>query len=275
MTSRITRKRFVSLLVRELKPPLTIHSHPISVELAVGERKNEQGKSQKGNKTSSGKNRNRWAQKKTIAYPGFRANAGPRYVYDPKTGKYVDPLTNTCYSGAKTQRKKEYHPQAPDGKEQPSSQPRRGFTEDKDSEEDPFKRPLLPPLVSKKEDPPPEPKQNPLIKLLGEYGDDSEEEEVEEELLPPVKKKPAPPPPLPPAPAPKPLLKPAPPTATVIHDDKLTDWKKMICLLCRRQFPNKDTLIRHQKLSDLHKKNLAIQERIRKSQKELAFQEQE
>lgn len=35
--------------------------------------------------------------------------------------------------------------------------------------------------------------------------------------------------------------------------DRLTDWKKMACLLCRRQFPNKDALIRHQQLSDLHK----------------------
>lgn len=36
-------------------------------------------------------------------------------------------------------------------------------------------------------------------------------------------------------------------------DNKLTDWKKMACLLCRRQFPNKDALLRHQQLSDLHK----------------------
>lgn len=36
-------------------------------------------------------------------------------------------------------------------------------------------------------------------------------------------------------------------------EDKLTDWKKMACLLCRRQFPNKEGLIRHQQLSDLHK----------------------
>ena len=35
--------------------------------------------------------------------------------------------------------------------------------------------------------------------------------------------------------------------------DKLTDWKKLACLLCRRQFPNKDGLVRHQQLSDLHK----------------------
>lgn len=35
--------------------------------------------------------------------------------------------------------------------------------------------------------------------------------------------------------------------------DKLTDWTKLACLLCRRQFPNKESLIRHQQLSDLHK----------------------
>lgn len=34
---------------------------------------------------------------------------------------------------------------------------------------------------------------------------------------------------------------------------KFTDWTKMACLLCRRQFPNKEALIRHQQLSDLHK----------------------
>lgn len=34
---------------------------------------------------------------------------------------------------------------------------------------------------------------------------------------------------------------------------KLTDWSKLACLLCRRQFPNKEALIRHQQLSDLHK----------------------
>lgn len=38
--------------------------------------------------------------------------------------------------------------------------------------------------------------------------------------------------------------------------DKLTDWKKLACLLCRRQFPNKESLVRHQQLSDLHKVKL-------------------
>ncbi|KAL4655218.1 RNA-binding protein 5-like isoform X1 [Arapaima gigas] len=51
--------------------------------------------------------------------------------------------------------------------------------------------------------------------------------------------------------------------------DKLTDWKKMACLLCRRQFPNKEGLVRHQQLSDLHKQNLDVYRRSRMSQSEL------
>ncbi|XP_033879487.1 RNA-binding protein 5-like isoform X1 [Acipenser ruthenus] len=51
--------------------------------------------------------------------------------------------------------------------------------------------------------------------------------------------------------------------------DKLTDWKKMACLLCRRQFPNKDALVRHQQLSDLHKQNLEVHNRSRMTDTEL------
>lgn len=40
------------------------------------------------------------------------------------------------------------------------------------------------------------------------------------------------------------------------QDDKHVDWNKMACLLCKRQFPNKQTLLKHQQLSDLHQKNL-------------------
>lgn len=54
-----------------------------------------------------------------------------------------------------------------------------------------------------------------------------------------------------------------------MSQDKLTDWKKMACLLCRRQFPNKDGLIRHQQLSDLHKKNLEVLRRSKMSEAEL------
>nr|XP_057944441.1 RNA-binding protein 5 isoform X1 [Doryrhamphus excisus] len=51
--------------------------------------------------------------------------------------------------------------------------------------------------------------------------------------------------------------------------DKMTDWKKLACLLCRRQFPNKESLIRHQQLSDLHKKNLEVMRRSKMSESEL------
>ncbi|KAL0276095.1 UNVERIFIED_CONTAM: hypothetical protein PYX00_003753 [Menopon gallinae] len=40
-------------------------------------------------------------------------------------------------------------------------------------------------------------------------------------------------------------------------EDKFhTDWVKLACLLCKRQFPTKEALCRHQQLSDLHKQNL-------------------
>ncbi|KAE8298464.1 RNA-binding protein 5 Protein G15 [Larimichthys crocea] len=51
--------------------------------------------------------------------------------------------------------------------------------------------------------------------------------------------------------------------------DKLTDWSKLACLLCRRQFPNKEGLVRHQQLSDLHKKNLEVLRRSRMTEAEL------
>ncbi|PIK62820.1 putative RNA-binding protein 5-like [Apostichopus japonicus] len=37
---------------------------------------------------------------------------------------------------------------------------------------------------------------------------------------------------------------------------QLTDWNKLICLLCKRQFPSKAVLNKHQQFSDLHKQNL-------------------
>ncbi|XP_028850017.1 RNA-binding protein 10 isoform X3 [Denticeps clupeoides] len=50
-------------------------------------------------------------------------------------------------------------------------------------------------------------------------------------------------------------------------DERLTDWSKMACLLCRRQFPSKEALLRHQQLSELHKQNLE-QRRARQGQQE-------
>uniref|UniRef100_A0A3Q1BFC0 RNA binding motif protein 5 n=1 Tax=Amphiprion ocellaris TaxID=80972 RepID=A0A3Q1BFC0_AMPOC len=55
----------------------------------------------------------------------------------------------------------------------------------------------------------------------------------------------------------------------VEDEGKITDWNKMVCLLCRRQFPTKEALLRHQQLSDLHKQNLEIQRRSRLSEAEL------
>ncbi|KAJ9579119.1 hypothetical protein L9F63_024774, partial [Diploptera punctata] len=43
----------------------------------------------------------------------------------------------------------------------------------------------------------------------------------------------------------------------VLQEDRQhTNWVKLACLLCKRQFPTKESLIRHQQLSDLHKLNL-------------------
>ncbi|RWS06803.1 RNA-binding protein 5-like protein [Dinothrombium tinctorium] len=36
---------------------------------------------------------------------------------------------------------------------------------------------------------------------------------------------------------------------------RLTDWTKLLCLLCKRQFNSREQLIKHQQLSDLHKAN--------------------
>ncbi|KAM3871728.1 RNA-binding protein 10 [Diretmus argenteus] len=53
-------------------------------------------------------------------------------------------------------------------------------------------------------------------------------------------------------------------------EGRMTDWVKLACLLCRRQFPSKEALIRHQQLSELHKQNLEQ----RRAQQEPAGKEQ-
>lgn len=52
------------------------------------------------------------------------------------------------------------------------------------------------------------------------------------------------------------------------REDRITDWSKLACLLCQRQFPSKEALIRHQQLSELHKQNLE-QKRILSSQEKI------
>jgi len=39
-------------------------------------------------------------------------------------------------------------------------------------------------------------------------------------------------------------------------EEKLSDWIKMACLLCQRQFPSMEKLTKHNQMSDLHKQNL-------------------
>ncbi|CAG7664880.1 unnamed protein product [Allacma fusca] len=58
------------------------------------------------------------------------------------------------------------------------------------------------------------------------------------------------------------VLKPAAMTVNPFIPDALVDYNKLACLLCKRQFPNKEVLQKHTKLSDLHKKNL---EELKKS----------
>lgn len=42
------------------------------------------------------------------------------------------------------------------------------------------------------------------------------------------------------------------------EEEKLTDWKRIACLLCKRQFNSIDQLTKHQQLSGLHKNNLTV-----------------
>ncbi|KAJ8257913.1 hypothetical protein GJAV_G00191090 [Gymnothorax javanicus] len=118
------------------------------------------------------------------------------------------------------------------------------------SGDDLFKKPMAPP---KKEEKTLKRPMDSLGLLAADYGAGSDEEEEEKTEAPRV-------------------VKPPPEE----KEDKLTDWKKMACLLCRRQFPNKDALVRHQQLSDLHKQNMEIHLKIKRSKKELeALENQE
>ncbi|MCJ8729332.1 hypothetical protein PDJAM_G00104970 [Pangasius djambal] len=122
--------------------------------------------------------------------------------------------------------------------------------------DDLFKKPLAPPRKEEKGSKKP---MGSLGMLAADYaaGSDEEEEEKHEKHE---------------APAPPPKSQPE----SQEKEDKLTDWKKMACLLCRRQFPSKDALIRHQQLSDLHKQNMEIHLKIKKSKRELeALENQE
>ena len=47
-----------------------------------------------------------------------------------------------------------------------------------------------------------------------------------------------------------------PSSSSSLAELKLTDWEKLACLLCKRQFQSKEKLNKHNTLSDLHKQNI-------------------
>lgn len=283
-------------ILQNLDPPFSIDGKMVAVNLATGKRRNDsgdhsdhmhyyQGKKYFRDRRGGGRNSD-WSSDTNRQ---GQQSSSDCYIYDSATGYYYDPLAGTYYDPNTQQ--EVFVPQDPGSPEEeeikekkPTSQgkssskketSKRDGKEKKDrgatrfqenaSEgtappEDVFKKPL-PPTVKKEESPPPPKVVNPLIGLLGEYGGDSDYEEEEEEEQPPPQPRTAQP------------QQREEPTKKENEEDKLTDWNKLACLLCRRQFPNKEALIKHQQLSDLHKQNLEIHRKIKQSEQELAYLE--
>ncbi|KAM4821463.1 RNA-binding protein 6 isoform 2-T3 [Thomomys bottae] len=284
-------------ILQNLDPPFSIDGKMVAVNLATGKRRNDsgdhsdhmhyyQGKKYFRDRRGGGRNSD-WS---SDANRQGQQSSSDCYIYDSVTGYYYDPLAGTYYDPNTQQ--EVYVPQDPGSPEEeeikekkPTNQGKsnskkevskrdskekkdRGMTrfqenvnEGKSPPEDVFKKPL-PPTVKKEESPPPPKVVNPLIGLLGEYGGDSDyEEEEEEEQTPPLQPRTAP------------TQQREELTKKENEEDKLTDWNKLACLLCRRQFPNKEVLIKHQQLSDLHKQNLEIHRKIKQSEQELAYLE--
>nr|XP_042137553.1 RNA-binding protein 6 isoform X1 [Peromyscus maniculatus bairdii]XP_042137554.1 RNA-binding protein 6 isoform X1 [Peromyscus maniculatus bairdii]XP_042137555.1 RNA-binding protein 6 isoform X1 [Peromyscus maniculatus bairdii] len=284
-------------ILQNLDPPFSIDGKMVAVNLATGKRRNDSGdhsdhmhyyQGKKYFRDRRGGNRNSdWSSDTNRQ---GQQSSSDCYIYDSATGYYYDPLAGTYYDPNTQQ--EVYVPQDPESPEEEEMKEKkstsqgkssskketskreskekkdRGVTkfqestsEEKSPPEDVFKKPL-PPTVKKEESPPPPKVVNPLIGLLGEYGGDSDyEEEEEEEQAPPVQLRTA-------QPQQREEL-----TKKENEEDKLTDWNKLACLLCRRQFPNKEVLIKHQQLSDLHKQNLEIHRKIKQSEQELAYLE--
>ncbi|NXN94991.1 RBM6 protein, partial [Rhinopomastus cyanomelas] len=282
-------------ILQNLDPPICIDGRTVEVNLATGRRRNDYREHNDNSYYGQGRRgmrdrRGGESQRRTRAQSPSDVST---YIYDPETGNYYDPIAGTYYdprtqrevtvdredcssptesrkrrhgSQERTSERKEPHSRDNrDKKEQGKSTSAKNEPgEEKFSAEDVFKKPL-PPTVKKDESAAPPKVVNPLIGLLGEYGGDSDNEEEEEEeeqsqaqWLPP---------PHPPA------QREEQPRKAKASDDKLTDWNKLACLLCRRQFPNKEVLIKHQQLSNLHKQNLEIHMKIKRSEQELAYLE--
>ncbi|NWR84244.1 RBM6 protein, partial [Furnarius figulus] len=286
-------------ILQNLDPPICIDGRTLEVNLATGRRRNDYGEHGDNSYYGPGRRgmrdrRGSESQRRTRAQSPSDVST---YIYDPETGNYYDPIAGTYYdprtqrevtidresglsrescssptesrrrrhdSQERTNERKEPHSR--DKKDKGKSTSAKTETgEEKFSAEDVFKKPL-PPSVKKEESAAPPKVVNPLIGLLGEYGGDSDNEEEEEEEEQSQAQW-LPPPPHPPA------QREEQPRKAKASDDKLTDWNKLACLLCRRQFPNKEVLIKHQQLSNLHKQNLEIHMKIKRSEQELAYLE--
>ncbi|XP_031201590.1 RNA-binding protein 6 [Mastomys coucha] len=287
----------VEVLEPYLDPPFSIDGKMVAVNLATGKRRNDSGdhsdhmhyyQGKKYFRDRRGGNRNSdWSSDTNRQ---GQQSSSDCYIYDSATGYYYDPLAGTYYDPNTQQ--EVYVPQDPESPDEEETKEKRSTSQGKSNSkketskrdgkekkdrgvtkfqestsegkpppEDVFKKPL-PPTVKKEESPPPPKVVNPLIGLLGEYGGDSDyEEDEEEEQAAPAQPRTAQPPP-------REEL-----TKKENEEDKLTDWNKLACLLCRRQFPNKEVLTKHQQLSDLHKQNLEIHRKIKQSEQELAYLE--
>ncbi|NXA02556.1 RBM6 protein, partial [Nesospiza acunhae] len=283
-------------ILQNLDPPICIDGRTLEVNLATGRRRNDYGEHGDNSYYGPGRRgmrdrRGGESQRRTRAQSPSDVST---YIYDPDTGNYYDPIAGTYYD-PRTQRevtidrepspppmesRRRWHgsqewtsdrkePHSRDNRDKKdkgkSTSAKTETGEEKFSAEDVFKKPL-PPSVKKEESAAPPKVVNPLIGLLGEYGGDSDNEEEEEEEEQSQAQW-LPPPPHPPAPREEQARK------AKVGDDKLTDWNKLACLLCRRQFPNKEVLIKHQQLSNLHKQNLEIHMKIKRSEQELAYLE--
>ncbi|TKC35750.1 hypothetical protein EI555_015299 [Monodon monoceros] len=252
-------------ILQNLDPPFSIDGKMVAVNLATGKRRNDsgdhsdhmhyyQGKKYFRDRRGGGRNSD-WSSDTNRQ---GQQSSSDCYIYDSATGYYYDPLAGTYYDPNTQQ--EVYVPQDPGSPEEedikekkPTSQGKsssRKETSKRDSKEKKDRGVTRPKVV------------NPLIGLLGEYGGDSDyEEEEEEEQTPPPQPRTA-------QPQQREEL-----TKKENEEDKLTDWNKLACLLCRRQFPNKEVLSKHQQLSDLHKQNLEIHRKIKQSEQELAYLE--
>ncbi|NWZ12295.1 RBM6 protein, partial [Agelaius phoeniceus] len=283
-------------ILQNLDPPICIDGRTLEVNLATGRRRNDYGEHGDNSYYGPGRRgmrdrRGGESQRRTRAQSPSDVST---YIYDPDTGNYYDPIAGTYYdprtqrevtidrepSPPPTESRRRRHgsqewtsdrkePHSRDNRDKKdkgkSTSAKTETGEEKFSAEDVFKKPL-PPSAKKEESAAPPKVVNPLIGLLGEYGGDSDNEEEEEEEEQSQAQW-LPPPAHPPAPREEQARK------AKASDDKLTDWNKLACLLCRRQFPNKEVLIKHQQLSNLHKQNLEIHMKIKRSEQELAYLE--